>query len=140
MRVFLDANILFSAAWRDNASAALLWTLAESGYCQLTTSRLASEEARRNLARKRPERGVILEDLLTRMPLGVEPSTEHLAVAEAHGLPAKDIPILAAALTQKADILVTGDRGDFGQLYRQTIIDLTVLPLADTIERLLGAN
>jgi len=54
MRVFLDANILFSAAWKDDADAALLFELAEAGYCQLTTSRLAVEEASRNIAAKRP--------------------------------------------------------------------------------------
>jgi len=60
MRVFLDANTLFSAAWKDGAGAALLFDLAEAGFCELTTSRLAVEEARRNIARKRPERQPVL--------------------------------------------------------------------------------
>jgi len=137
MRVFLDANILFSAAWRDEAGAALLWTLAKSGYCQLLSSRLAVEEARPNLASKRPERSEILENLLGTIYIGAEPGAAQLAAAKAHGLPSKDIPILAAAMVQKVDLLVTGDRRDFGHLYGQAIQGVTILPLQDTLERLL---
>lgn len=137
MRVFLDANVMFSAAWRDDAAAALLWSLAESGYCQLLSSRLAVEEARRNLASKRAQRGEVLENLLGNGAIGAEPGAEHLAAARAQGLPFKDIPILAAAIAQKADLLVTGDRRDFGHLYGQAICGLIVLPLPDTVERLL---
>ncbi|MGH8628776.1 MAG: hypothetical protein ACREYC_27130 [Gammaproteobacteria bacterium] len=45
-RVFLDANVLFSAAWRANAGLLRLWQLSDT---ILLTSRYAAEEARRNL-------------------------------------------------------------------------------------------
>lgn len=138
MRVFLDANILFSAAWRDEAAAALLWPLAKAGYRQLLSSRLAVEEAHRNLASKRPERRESLKNLLGTISIGAEPGPAQLAAAKAQGLPSKDIPILAAAMAQKADLLVTGDRRDFGRLYGQSIQGVTILPLQDTLERLLA--
>jgi hypothetical protein len=41
VRVFLDANILFSAAYRDGSQALLLFELAAAGRCQLMTSAFA---------------------------------------------------------------------------------------------------
>lgn len=140
MRLFLDANILVSAAGREDSAARLLWDLSRSGYCQLLSSRLAVEEARRNIARKRPNQGILLESRVAEMPIGLEPSREHLAFAGEQGLPGKDVPILAAALTQQADILVTGDRRDFGHLFHRTVSGLTILPLDDTIECLLDGR
>ncbi|MEX2310668.1 MAG: hypothetical protein WD738_24085 [Pirellulales bacterium] len=44
-RVFLDANVLFSAAYRDDNRLLQLWTLAD---VELVTSALAVAEALRN--------------------------------------------------------------------------------------------
>ncbi|TVP80432.1 putative toxin-antitoxin system toxin component, PIN family [Thioalkalivibrio sp.] len=137
MRLFLDANILFSAAWKEGSDALLLFELAQAGHCKLTTSGLALEEARRNIARKRPERQFALERLVKLMSLGREPAQEHLAIARTHGLPDKDIPVLAAAIAQRADLLVTGDRRDFGHLYGSNPGEVEVIGLAGAIERVL---
>jgi hypothetical protein len=45
-RLFLDANVLFAAAWRPKAALARLWEL---GDAELLSSDYAIEEARRNL-------------------------------------------------------------------------------------------
>jgi len=140
MRVFLDANILFSAAWKEGADAALLFELAAAGFCKLTTSRLAVEEARRNIARKRPERLPPLERFAGLALIGREPGDSHLALARGNGLPDKDIPILAAAIAQGADLLVTGDRRDFGHLYGSRSVEVEVIDLSGAIERLLVAS
>lgn len=137
MRLFLDANILFSAAWNEGAAARLLWNFSRAGHCQLLSSRLALEEARRNIALKRPHRLATLERLVAGIAIGREPNEEHLALAGEQRLPSKDIPILAAALAQQAEILVTGDRRDFGHLYHRSVSGLTILPLVDTVEYLL---
>jgi uncharacterized protein len=52
MRVFLDANILFSAAYRQDSGIVRLWRLTD---VTLITSQYALEEATRNLAISRPE-------------------------------------------------------------------------------------
>jgi len=140
MRVFLDANILFSAAWKDDSDAALLFHLAEAHFCELTTSYLVVEEARRNIVRKRPARQPALERLVAQTRIGNEPAETHLAVARQHGLPDKDIPILAATVAQGADLLVTGDRRDFGHLYGSSPGEVQVINLAGAIERLLAAS
>lgn len=140
MRVFLEANILFSAAWKEGADAALLFDLAEAGFCELTTSRLALEEARRNITRKRPVRQPALERLAGQTLIGKEPGESHLAVARGHGLPNKDVPILAAAIAQGADLLVTGDRRDFGHLHGCSPGEVEVIDLPGAIERLLAPS
>jgi predicted nucleic acid-binding protein len=53
-------------------------------------------------------------------------------------LPAKDAPILAAAVQAGATLLVTGDQNDFGHLYGQTLRGTQVLPPAAAIERIIA--
>ena len=55
MRLFLDANILFTAAHNPKGKAALVMELGQAGIWQLATSAYALEEARRNLALKYPD-------------------------------------------------------------------------------------
>ncbi|QKK01227.1 MAG: PIN domain-containing protein [Pseudomonadota bacterium] len=140
MRLFLDANILFSAAWSEGAAARLLWNFSRAGRCRMLSSQLAVEEARRNIVLKRPHRLATFERLVAGTVIGREPNEEHLELAGEQRLPSKDIPILAAALAQRAEILVTGDRRDFGHLYHRSISGLTILPLADTVEHLLDGG
>lgn len=45
-RLFLDANVLFSAAYREDAGVAFLWSLDD---VVLSTSSYAIEEAERSL-------------------------------------------------------------------------------------------
>ena len=49
-RLFLDANVLFSAAYRPNAGLLRLWRLPDVVLC---TGRYALEEARTNLTEER---------------------------------------------------------------------------------------
>ena len=62
-KLFLDANILFSAAYRANAGLLRLWTLD----VQLLSSSYALEEARRNLSEGDQQRR--LEQLLAPLTL-----------------------------------------------------------------------
>lgn len=139
MRVFLDANILFSAAHRTENSVRVLFRLAEAGACELIASAFAVDEARRNVARKYPANAADLEQLIARLAICQEPAAEDLRWARSTGLPDKDAPILAAAALARADLLVTGDRADFGALYEKKFRGVEVLPPRTAIERLLAA-
>ena len=66
MRIFLDANVLFSAAKSDGAVRQLLRLLEKSGH-ECCVDGYVIEEARRNLVAKAPDRVVVLEGLLSRM-------------------------------------------------------------------------
>lgn len=118
-RVFLDANVLFSAAWREGSGLLRLWALPR---CRLLTSALALEEARRNLdTRDRQQR---LQALL-RDP-EIVPEVRAEAAADECGLPPKDIPILAAAIAGGATHLLTGDLRDLGPLMERRIEGLLI--------------
>lgn len=115
MRIFLDANILFSAAKSEGAVLRLLEQLL-AGRHQCCADGYVVEEARRNLAAKAPERLQALEKLLGRLRLAdAQPATT--ALEGAARLAEKDRPVLAAAIRLGCDALVTGDRTHFGSLY-----------------------
>jgi predicted nucleic acid-binding protein len=112
MRLFLDANILFTAAHNADGKASLVMELGQAGLWQLVSSAYALEEARRNIARKYPDRLQRLQTLTQDLAL----APTDLEVRCPQPLPEKDCPIYRAALTCKADILLTGDIRDFGFL------------------------
>ena len=112
MRLFLDANILFTAAHNTNGKAALVIELGQAGLWQLVTSTYALEEARRNLALKFPD-GL---ERLKALSQGMRITTDTADVSCPTGLPDKDCPIYRAAHTCRADVLLTGDLRDFGFL------------------------
>jgi predicted nucleic acid-binding protein len=109
IRVFLDANILFSCAWREGSGIHRLW---ERSDLQLVTSPYALKEAESNLATKRPE----ALERLSRLASKVELSSAVGVIGEGHGLPDKDLPILAAAAGADCKYLLTGDITHFGHL------------------------
>jgi uncharacterized protein len=114
MRVFLDANILFSAAKPNSRIRALVAVLSQHGEC--ITNAYAVEEARRNLALKEPALVAELDHLTTKLELASALVTQlHIE------LEAKDIPILGGAIAGRATHLLTGDERDFGPYFGRTI-------------------
>lgn len=138
MRVFLDANVLFSAAYGTHSPLRGFFRLAEAGICELLASPFAIDEARRNIARKHSAKAADLEHLIAHVAICLEAGAETVRWARSAGLPAKDAPILAAAVQAKADILVTGDRAHFGGLYARTLRRLEILPPRAALERILA--
>jgi predicted nucleic acid-binding protein len=119
MRVFLDANILFSAAKSDGAVRRLLGLLTEAGH-SCHADAYVVEEARRNLALKSPASLAVLERLLRRVHTA--PFRPHPENADLPGaLADKDRPVLAAAMRLGCEALVTGDRTHFGAFYGRTL-------------------
>ena len=124
-RVFLDANVLFSAAYRKDAGLLRLWDLAGT---DLLTSAYAAEEARRNL--DSPEQRMRLEALLARIEI-VPESTASLP--SGLRLPEKDQPILKAALAAGATHLVTGDVKDFGRFFGKKALGILIVTPSDLL-------
>ena len=138
MRVFLDANVLFSAAFNTSNGLRGFFRLAEVGICELLSSPYALDEARRNIARKYPAKTPDLEHLITRITICREATSDAVRWAHSTGLPDKDAPILAAAVQAKAEMLVTGDRAHFGMLYQCKVGGVEVLTPAAALERILA--
>ena len=127
-RIFLDANVLFSAAYRESAGLSRLWTLSST---EVMTSGYAAEEARRNLtenaARSR------LGKLLERTTLVSE--APNVPLPRSIRLPENDRPILQAAIAAKATSLITGDLRDFGSLFGRTVAGVRIETPAEFLRR-----
>jgi predicted nucleic acid-binding protein len=118
-RLFLDANILFSAAYRPSAGLLQLWRLNRVALC---SSRYSLEEARINLDEEGQRTRLIelsgalhLFDATQRkLPRGIS-------------LPEKDVPILLAAIDAQATHLLTGDLRHFGPYFGKKIEGTAIL-------------
>jgi uncharacterized protein len=119
-RLFLDANVLFSAAYRPNNGLLVLW---QRKHVVLCSSRYAWQEAHINLDNPTQQ------DRLTRL-------ANQLEFFEAAGsvlplgvvLPDKDAPILLAAIEARATHLLTGDLRHFGPYFGKKLAGIVVLP------------
>lgn len=117
MRVFLDANILFSAAKSDGAIRRLVADLHASGHTLVVDGYVAAE-AQRNITAKADAGTDYLQALLSRIEH--RPTRHGASDAVANWLPEKDRPVLLAAISGKCDASVTGDRTHFGPGYGKT--------------------
>jgi predicted nucleic acid-binding protein len=124
MRIFLDANVLFSAAKSDGAVRELLTLFDRAGH-ECCVNSYVVEEARRNLFAKAPEAIPVLDRLLSRMTTAKAQASD-AALEASLPLPVKDRPVLAAAIRQGCAVLVTGDRTHFGALYGGTVHGVAV--------------
>lgn len=124
-RLFLDANVLFSAAY-GSPKIGLIWERAREKRCGLLVSRYVVEEARRNLAL--PEQRARLEDHLAGVEIVPEAPAGLPCPLE---LPVKDRPVLLAAIAARATHLITGDARHFGPYYGQTVRGVVLLTPAD---------
>jgi predicted nucleic acid-binding protein len=117
MRVFLDANILFSASFPESHLAAFLEELRR--HSGLVTNTYATAEAERNIAAKFPK-------LLG----GCQKFAKSLEV----------IPtgILCGAIAGEADFLLTGDRKDFGHLFGTTVGGVMIVSLRELVAELVA--
>ncbi len=127
MRVFLDANVLFSASNSGSNLSRLIALLLKTH--DAVTSDLARDEARRNIALKRPAWSLEFERLMDRIE--VVPSAAFMLSVK---LAAQDVPILCAAIRAACQYLVTGDKKDFGHLYNQTVEGVTVISVLHLAE------
>ncbi len=118
--LFLDANVLFSAAYLAESRLREFWTLTG---VELVTSEYAWEEAHRNLPR-----GEQRDRLLALAPglRFVREGGAWLLPADVI-LPEKDRPILASAVLGGATHLITGDATHFGVWFGKRIGNLLVL-------------
>ena len=115
MRVFLDANILFSAAKSDAAVRELLRRLVDAGH-ECWVDDYVVSEAQRNLQLKGPAALTAFEALLVRLRVSAVQAPGQV-LPEVDWLPEKDGPVLAAAIRLRCEVLVSGDRTHLGAGY-----------------------
>ena len=109
-KLFLDANVLFTAAHNPSGKAAFLFDEISAKRWHLISSPFAIEEARRNIAAKYPQCLERLQRLLDSVTEAVQPARHATSI----DLPEKDQPIFLAAQAARVTHLLTGDLRHFG--------------------------
>lgn len=135
MKIFIDANVLFSAAWSEHSAPFQLIDQADAFGAEPCSSRYAFDETARNLSKKAPQKMDALVTLATKVKL----------LSEARELPthldlrSKDRPIAATALAHGCEWLVTGDQKDFGPWLdkEKRLEGMRVLSPAKAMQRLI---
>ncbi|MEL7078053.1 MAG: PIN domain-containing protein [Cyanobacteria bacterium J06648_1] len=120
MRVFLDANILFSGSVSGSKITKLIEIVQQHGEC--VTNIYAVEEARKNIGRKKYGSISGLESLLQEITISSD-----LVLNVPVELKSKDIPILGGAIALQCTHLLTGDKKDFGFLYGQQVANVLIV-------------
>jgi predicted nucleic acid-binding protein len=125
-RIFLDTNVLFSAAYRADSGLLAFWKLRGVTLC---SSRYAIEEAKINLE----------EEAQRRRLAQLTPSLQVFDARERDlpsgiTLPEKDAPILLAAMEAQATHLVTGDVRHLGPYFGKTVQGLLVVTPAEYLK------
>ncbi len=120
MKVFLDANILFSGSIAESRIAKLLAVIKKHGSC--VTNDYAIEEARKNIELKKfgslqglnllLENITVSNQLLLNLPVEIN---------------SKDISILGGTIAQQCTHLLTGDKKDFGFLFGKRVDDVLIV-------------
>lgn len=110
IRLFLDSNVLFTAAHNPSGKAALIIDLGAQGNWEIVSCSYAIEEARRNISIKFPDYLKRFETLISAIIKVPSRSGRNCPVP----LSEKDRPILEAAIQCEATHLLTGDIKDFG--------------------------
>ena len=126
-RLFLDANILFSAACRANAGLLRFWKLRNVILC---SSRYALEEARINLTEDAQRRR------LTRLARNLQwfsAAPRELSVGVS--VPEKDEPILRAAMEAQATHLITGDIRHFGPYFGKAVGGILIMSPSEYLRK-----
>jgi predicted nucleic acid-binding protein len=119
-KIFLDANILFSVAYRSS-SLDHLWELSNKGFCVLLASNYVVEEAKRNLTTQGQLKR--LDICLSNVEIVLEADPTLSCPIE---LPEKNRHVLMAAISAKANYFLTGDIEHFGRYFGKTIMGVRI--------------
>jgi predicted nucleic acid-binding protein len=119
LTVFIDSNILFSTCYRSPNLFERQWKIPG---VHIVTARYCVHEVRKNLPS--PDQRSRLEQWLLKTKVVEDCPADELP--ENLMLPAKDVPVIAAAARCKADILITGDSNHFGRYFGHTVLGVLI--------------
>lgn len=133
-KIFLDANILFSVAY-GSPGLNRLWEFARQKRCLLFSSAYVVEEAKRNLFD--PDQIKKLGDYLSKIKIVPDVDPTIPCPIE---LPEKDRPVLLAAISIKANYLLTGDTIHFGKYFGKIVSGVKICRPRDYLGQSTGKS
>lgn len=111
IRVFLDASVIFAAAYSETGAARELFRQATRDQVRLVVNQDVMDEAQRNLAKKVPQGEMLLQVLMAVVNPEIAPDpSPQLTSQVSQYIVEKDVPVVAGALASQVDYLVTFDR------------------------------
>ena len=129
VRLFLDANILISAARKEGSKIVQLWHFST---VELVTSNYVLVECRRNL----PSEDQIARFSELMLTVRVVDFPKPPVLHDPPPLPEKDQPVWAGAVLARVDFLVTGDKKHFGAWYGSRLSGIGIEPPSVILELL----
>jgi predicted nucleic acid-binding protein len=134
VRLFLDADIAFSAALSDGAVRRLLYDLIDKDHTLVMDS-YVWEEAGRNLLVYRAAAIENLHRLSLHIEIAGTVKSRLPRETVLEEFPEKDLPVISSAVEHKCSILITGDKLHFGRYYGKRIAGVTILSPTEAAER-----
>jgi predicted nucleic acid-binding protein len=116
VKVFLDSNVILSGLFSDRGAPRIILDLLSLHLPILigVTGQYNMIEIERNIRKKMPDVLALYKDFLPKLYLTIIPLPSPEDIKSLSGnISDKDVPVLASAITGKADFLVTGDKKDF---------------------------
>ena len=116
VKVFLDSNVILSGLFSDRGAPRIILDLLSLHLPILigVTGQYNMIEIERNIKKKMPDILPLYKDFLPKLNLTIIPLPSLEDIKSLSGnISDKDVPVLASAITGKADFLVTGDKKDF---------------------------
>lgn len=135
MRLFLDANVLFSACKTDGAIRRLLRWLSRTGH-KLVVDVYVAAEANRNLQLKALDGYLPIETLKDELSIEFSAQVFERRL-ESVAIDPDDAPVMAAAIELECDALITGDKTHFGHLFGRKVEGVLIVSPAQAAESLL---
>jgi len=139
-KVFLDSNVILSGLLSDKGSPRIILDILSLTLPVLTgaTGQYNIMEIERNLKKKMPDIIPLYKKYLPVINLEIVPLPSPDAVKKlSKHISGKDAPVLASAISSRADYLVTGDKKDFNKPGLKGKYGFKILSPSEFVEEIL---
>ena len=133
LKVFLDSNVIFSAAYsgKEKSRSYLFFELQTLNIIKIYISNLVKFESIHNIKIKKPEKLDFLNELLSKADI-IEDVDVYYEFAK--NLPENDRIILSSAVYHDIDFFITGNTKDFLTFYNKKLKNTLILTPKDFLE------
>ena len=133
LKVFLDSNVVFSAAYseKEKSRSYIFFELQNLNIIKIYISNLVKFESIHNIKIKKPEKLDFLNELLSKADI-IEDVDVYYEFAK--NLPENDRIILSSAVYHDIDFFITGNTKDFLTFYNKKLKNTLILTPKDFLE------